>query len=111
MDLTTTKENIFKNCWKSKQTSSDFSAKIFFFFCPNVVSFHLDPEISHDFLAHRLRSTQQPTFEGQIKKILNEDKFTASHYCANTVNHRGAGCIYNGLQVIFEDKGWEKGKV
>ena len=40
-----------------------------FFFCPN--------EISHDFLAHRLRSTQQPTFEGHFKKNLNEDKFTA----------------------------------
>ena len=45
------------------------------------------------------------------KKISNEDKFTASHYCANTVHSRRAECTYNGLQALYEDKGWEKGKV
>ena len=39
-----------------------------FFFCPN--------EISHDFLALTLRSTQQPTFRGHLKKSWTK---TSSH--------------------------------
>ena len=81
------------------------------FYCPNVVSFHLTPEISHDFLAHRLRSTQQPTFEGQIKKNLERRQVHSKPNCANTVHHRRGGYRYNGLQALYEDEGWEKGKL
>ena len=73
-----------------------------FFFCPN--------EISHDFLAHTLRSTQQPTFEGHFKKNLNEDKFTASQIVQIQCILGEQSAHITACKHSMKTKGGKKGK-